>query len=240
MYLYIMKNNNNNILQRPSFIQQKKQQQAVKSKFSLKRPGFRPGNMNNEIKDEEVQMLSPNDRTGTGNRTITRTNFLAPQIKARQIISFEKLQARDIAEGGIKVQLGDKTLERLFKIQVDDPQDKSWIDEKNKRLKAGESEKDILEKPPFGRPQRKINKMSNLGMIGLGLNDKIEGISSALSQGNLGTKEELTQITAQIMEIVSNQENLENMSTNVFWTVNKKHSRIKYKSYLYISIIWIR
>ena len=178
--------------------------------FSLERPTFRAG-----IIDENnvyVPRLERNKRRGLGNRHITRTNFIAPPVKGREVISFEKLQAQDIESAGVKVQLGDKTIEQLLKIQVDDPTDVKWIDEKNRRLRAGETEEEIKQNPPFGRPQRKVSRMTNFGMMGLRLEDKIEAISTALKNGNALPKVQLAEITANIMQLISDQKEVSKMT----------------------------
>ena len=177
--------------------------------FSIKRPSFRAGEIDEPT---SVPALKPNSREGLGNRDITRPNFISPSIKGREALNFERLQAQDISEGGIKVQLGDKTIEKLFKVQVDDPSDIAWIEEKTRRLAGGETEEQINLRPPFGRPQRKISQMKNLGAQGLSIDDNIEMLKSAVSQGNADNRTEMAQMIANTAGLLGNIGNLRNIT----------------------------
>ena len=73
--------------------------------FEFKRPSFLAGTVKNGV---DVIGSIKNRREGNGNWELKRNNFLAPQIKGREMIDFEKLQAQDISEGGIKVQFGEE------------------------------------------------------------------------------------------------------------------------------------
>jgi hypothetical protein len=177
--------------------------------FSFRRPAFRAGAIDEPT---SVQALKPNSREGLGNRDITRPNFIAPPVKGREALNFERLQAQDISEGGIKVQLGDKTIEKLFKVQVDDPSDIAWIEEKTRRIAGGETEAQINARPPFGRPQRKISQMKNFGAQGLGINDNIEMLKGAVNQGNADNRTEMAQMIANTAGILGNLGNLRNIT----------------------------
>ena len=98
-------------------------------------------------------------RSGLGNHDMSRPAALRQPIKARGIIEFDKLQALDIEQSGIKTQLSEKTLTQLRAQEVYDPTDKEWIDAYNVRINAGESEASINRNPPMGRQQRRIGKM---------------------------------------------------------------------------------
>lgn len=108
---------------------QKFQPFASGTPFNINRPGFRAGTMLPNTGDVS---LPKNRRTGLGNYNISRNNFLSPPIRGRDTLDFDRLQAQEIENAGVKVQLGDSTLEKLFKIQIDDPTDLSWIEEKKK------------------------------------------------------------------------------------------------------------
>jgi hypothetical protein len=178
--------------------------------FEFKRPAFKSG-------IEKTKQSNPhfkNIRTGTGNYNIQRNNFIAPGIKGREVIDFEKLQLQDIETAGIKVQLGDKTLQQLFGIQVDDKTDKAWIDEYNRRKAAGESDAQINAMPPFGRPQRKVNKNVNFASQGLALDDKLELLKTAMSSNHIENQAELAKISTSVALILGDQRTLEALTTN--------------------------
>lgn len=131
----------------------------------------------------KIPSFYKNKRRGLGNMRISRPNFISPEIEPRKVISFEELQARDIEQAGIKVQLGDKTLEKLFKIEVPDETDVEWLDEYKRRLNAGETESQIDANPPFGRKQRTKPEMKNLGDQNINLEEKLNVIEKAVKQG---------------------------------------------------------
>ena len=179
--------------------------------FMFQRPTFKSG-IENIDENNKKNVNIENKRTGIGNYNIVRNNYLASPIRGREAIDFEKLQLQDIQDAGVKVQLGDKTLEKLFGIQVEDKTDKSWIDEKDRRLAAGETEAQINANPPFGRPQRKVRKNVNFASQGLALDDKLELIKSAIQNNNVETKEELAEITARISIILGEMNSLEQLT----------------------------
>lgn len=178
--------------------------------FSLQRPAFRSGTVVEP--DKPIPRLGSNNRDGMGNKRIVRNNFISPEIRGREVLSFERLQATDIEQAGIKVQLGDKTIEKLFKVQVGDPTDRNWLEERTRRLAAGETEEQLRVNPPLGRPQRTISKMVNFGAQGLSVDDKIESIKAAVEQGNADNRNEMAQVIAQTAMILGNLGNLRNIT----------------------------
>jgi len=178
---------------------------------ALKRPSYLAGTQNkSRSPSPRVPNLKPSRRTGLGNRRIVRPSSEAPEIRPRDV-DFDKLAAADIEKSGIKVQLGQKTLEQLFKIQVPDPTDVEWIAEKNRRITSGESEADIKANPPFGRQQRTIAKMTNFGASGLNLDEKIKTLQQAVQSGFADNSTTQAQMIANIALILQNQSDLDRM-----------------------------
>ena len=181
----------------------------VDKQFNWNRPAFRSGdraNVNNNVE------MPKNKRTGDGNRNMVRNNFISPPIRGREELDFEKLQAQDISEGGIKVQLGDKTIEQLFKIQVPDPTDIEWLDEYNRRIDDGETPDDLVAMPPFGRPQRQVSQTKNFAQQGESVNNQVEILTAAVLQGHTETKEQMAEITASVARILGSNNNLQQLS----------------------------
>ena len=166
--------------------------------------------------------LPPNIRGNDGNWNMKRNNFIAPPIKGREMIDFEKIQAQDIS-GGIEVQFGDKTSENIFKVQVEDTTDVEWIDEYQRRLKAGDTAQDLINSPPLGRPQRQVSKMRNFGEQGQSVNDKIELLSAVVLQGNTETiyKEQMARILVATAQILDSEENLRSLTQENFQTLER-------------------
>ena len=182
------------------------QPEAKGTPFNISRPGFRAGTM---LPNTGNVPLPKNRRTGLGNYSISRNNFLSPPIRGRDTLDFDKLQAQEIENAGMKVQIGDSTLEKLFKIQVNDPTDVSWIEEKKRRLANGETEEQIEVDPPLGRQQRKVSKMTNFGQQNLSLEDKLEQMKTILSHNGADNRQQKAQTVA---ELASLAENIQKMS----------------------------
>lgn len=178
--------------------------------FSIQRPSFKSGTVVEP--NIPVPNLKGNEREGMGNKRIVRNNFISPAIRGREVLNFERLQAQDVEQAGVKVQLSDKTLEKLFKVQVPDPTDKKWLEEKTRRIASGETEEQIKQDPPLGRPQRTINKMVNLGAVGLSIDDKLESIKAAIEQGGANSNNMVGQLIAQLVSVLDDVKKLQNIS----------------------------
>ena len=190
---------------------QKFQPFASGTPFNINRPGFRAGTMMGNTGDVA---LPKNRRTGLGNYNITRNNFLSPPIRGRDTLDFDRLQAQEIENAGVKVQLGDSTLEKLFKIQVDDPSDVSWIGEKKRRLANGETEEQIEVDPPLGRQQRKVSKMTNFGQQNLSLEDKLEQMKTVLSHNGADNRQQKAQTVAELATLAENIQKMSDSQIN--------------------------
>lgn len=81
------------------------------------------------------------------------------------------------------VEIGDATLDKLLKYDKPDPEDKEWLDERKRRLKNGETEKDLLRNPPFGRKQRTIRVERKFNEVG-SAEEKLRHILEEVKKGN--------------------------------------------------------
>jgi hypothetical protein len=190
----------------------------VDKQFNWNRPAFRSGdraNVNNNVE------MPKNKRSGDGNRNMVRNNFISPPIRGREELDFEKLQAQDISEGGIKVQLGDKTIEQLFKIQVPDPTDIEWINEYNRRIAANETPDDLAQMPPFGRPQRQVSQTKNFAQQGMQLNERVDMLSAAVLQGRTESKEDMGRVMASIANILGSVRDVEQLTSANFSSLRR-------------------
>ena len=185
----------------------------VGSQFELKRPAFKSGTVADKTPDVSLPM---NIREGDGNWVMKRNNFLAPPIKGREQLDFEKLQAQDIATAGIKVQLGDKTIQQLFKVQIQDITDVEWLDEYARRLALGESADQLKNRPPFGRPQRQVSQMKNFSQQSNNVNDRVELLSAVVLQGFTDTRQKSAQVMAAVAALLNNINNLSQMTKDNF------------------------
>lgn len=178
---------------------------------TITRPAFRAGTV--IIKDYTDVKLPTDIRSGLGNYTLIRENFVAPPLMPRVAVDFDKLNAQDLEAQGIKVQLGAKTIEQLFKTYVKDKTDVEWLTEYNRRRTAGETTEQLRNNPPFGREQRKVSKITNFADQSVDLDTKLQRISSSVRQGRDETKVEMANIAAEVARILTDVGNLDAMTS---------------------------
>jgi len=164
-----------------------------------------------KIPNEQVPMYT-SKRTGTGNYNIRRSNFKAEPIKPRNL-NFEKMELQSLQDARQEISIGDKTMDKLFAVQIADPSDGEWLIEVERRRQAGETDKQIAANPPFRRPQRTITKNINFGTAGLKLEDKIELLQTAVMSNSVETQKELTDVITSITLILREVEQLNNNQT---------------------------
>jgi len=184
--------------------------------YPITRPGFRAGS--DTITSPDVPRLRPNSRTGIGNRSIVRNNFLAPAVASRamRVVPFEKLQLQTLKDEGVKVALGDKTIEKIVNIQVDDPSDVEWLAEYTRRKNLGESEEQLKVKPPLGRPQRKVKQSTLLEQKNLDFKDKLEQLTTAVNAGFATSNAEKARITSELALLVDRVRSLVNLTRDQY------------------------
>ena len=164
--------------------------------FSLERPAFKMGTTSAIVDESKRTANLKNKRTGLGNNLIIRQSFETPSVLGRQATNFVLQELLDQQQQGVKVQLGDKTLNALFKLVTVDPEDKEWIAIYNTELtrlmgegKSKEEAEEILKaSPPLGRPQRPTTKMVNFASLvditkptsALSITEKLDALTVSL------------------------------------------------------------
>jgi len=185
--------------------------------FSLNRPAYRDGTSSLNF---TAQKLPPQIRAGLGNRDITRNNFISSIIRPRNVIDFDRLQAIDIETQGQKVQLSDKTIQELFKIKVPDPQDITWIAERNRMIAAFQAqgltpeqiEIELNTNKPLGREQRKINREQSISQSSLSINEKINELAQEVKEGRAESKMQQATIIGQLASTLNNASEIERLT----------------------------
>jgi len=178
------------------------------SAFSLERPAYREGTSS---MDFQAQKMPKQIRAGLGNRDITRANFLSPDIRPRNAIDFDKLQAIDIETQGAKIQLSDKTIAELFKTKIPDPQDVKWIAERDRMrtafqlagLTPAQIEIELNTNKPLGREQRKINGQHNIGQSTLSMGDKLHELEQEVKDGRAESRVQQATIIGQFALVLA-------------------------------------
>jgi len=118
----------------------------------------------------------------------------APGTKSRVPLGVDLMRKIDEEAYGAKVQLSEKTLDKLFNVRVDDPTDEIYINRKRELEAEGRSPQEI--ENIIGR-QRQITKRVNLADSSLAVEDKIELLERAVKSGFDNTREGLSAIVGQ-------------------------------------------
>ena len=189
--------------------------------FSINRPSFLSGVAYTGKTADSIKNI--NHRNGTGNYNIERHNFMASPI-APITLDFDKLQALDIQNNGMKVQLSDKTLNELLNIQVPDPTDVDWIREEQrlravyaaKGLNKQQIDRELEVNKPLGREQRKINRRQAIGSSELTMGQKLEELLQEVKDGRIQSATQKADILTQIALMMTEIKNIENLSATEF------------------------
>ena len=133
----------------------------------------------------------------------------APGVKSRVPLGVELMKKIDEEAYGAKVQLSEKTLDKLFNVRVDDPTDEIYINRKRELEAEGRSPQEI--ENIIGR-QRQITKRVNLADASLAVEDKIELLERAVKSGFDNTREGLSAIVGQTSLLLSDGSFLDKMT----------------------------
>ena len=117
----------------------------------------------------------------------------------------------------LEVNLGQATLTKLLELDVPDPNDSMWLNEKNdiiNRLKStGSTDEQIKEylknNPPLGRKQNTIKSNSqSLASSNLSLSQKIDELQQEINEGRAQTAKQMTNIILNITQILNDIKNI--------------------------------
>ena len=98
-------------------------------------------------------------------------------------------QTKEIIEAPVKptYKLDKETMEKLLGEEIPDPSDVKWLEERARRLAAGETEAQLTAFPPFGRPQKTLKKIQR-------------SLTTSASMSTRRTAEELRKIIQEIKD----------------------------------------
>lgn len=206
----------------------------MSNKFNGRNVQFRPVRVNNSFQIDRPAAdagtrstvsrfvdFPESRRGGIGNRNITRISFTAPEVRPRDPVDFDSINAINLAQFGQKVHLSDKTVNDLLRVNVKDPQDFAWIEEK-KRLEALG-----IDSLPFGRKQRTIQRRINFGEASLNNEERLAAIKSAVDAGRSESREERAQLGVQIAEALTNLDDVKNMTERQLLDITQSIGRLK-------------
>ena len=188
---------------------------------TINRPGFRSGTSIINIQDDKIRPnLRRNRRRGIGNYEIKRPNFITSAIKPRQHTDFDKLQAMDIANDGAKVQLSDKTIEKLLMVDIPDPTDLQWIAERDRLVAQYQAagmtpiqiERELNVNKPLNREQRTIKANRNIGQAVLSMSQKLYNLEKKVDEGRAESRSQQAQIIGQFALVLADTKSIAGLS----------------------------
>lgn len=90
------------------------------------------------------------------NMQLERPSSEAPELIGRQAQSYIDMPKKP------EIRLAKETIAELLQDEIPDPNDFAWLNERQRRLDAGEGEDQLLRFPPLGRQQRKIKQSRSI------------------------------------------------------------------------------
>ncbi len=199
----------------------------IKNQFIIRRPTFKEGTVI-PPPDEgaKTDISTINQRSGRGNRIITRPAFMASAIKPRLGLGFEAYKMFAIGESAV---LRDEQpgLTKTYTIRVPDPTDFKWLDEKKReegrltiaftpaggitspaikaRVDALVAE-ELRRNPPLGRPQKTYTKQTNsIAGESITTEAKLKEVLEEIKQGRVEGKTNTQQIITDTANIISGE-----------------------------------
>lgn len=169
------------------------------------RPAFLGSFEDNTINDKSIVKLPVPKKTGFGDFEIDRPSFLTQSVLPRSFVGFDALNAYDVKQSGIKVQIGDSSINKLMTITIKDPTDKVWIDEYKRRRILGESEDDIRADPPLGREQRMTTKQMQSGQHGDTMSENLSILETLIRNGFTESRDQKIVLGTQLNDIFARQ-----------------------------------
>ena len=195
----------------------------------IQRPGSREGD-DDHVAPAPLQSIK-NNRSGIGNYTIIRPG--AKRINGTsRAVAFSRLSVIDSENAGV-VELGAKTLSKLFDVQVPDNRDITWLAEKARLLakyqatgmSKVEAEREIKVNKPLGRSQRTITKKRNIAESNLSVANKIAELKEEVDQGRVESKTAQTGMTAELVRVFRGMQSLNTLSRAEFNDLKQIASR---------------
>jgi len=118
-------------------------------------------------------------------------------------------QTKEVIEAPKKptYKLDKDTMEKLLGEDVPDPNDVKWLNERARRLAAGETEAQLIAFPPFGRPQKTLKKIqrsltTSASMSTARTNTELAKIIQEIKDGRAETEVGFAEIIGDLQNII--------------------------------------
>jgi DNA-binding protein H-NS len=200
----------------------------------IQRPGSREGD---DMANARVARQSiKNKRSGIGNYTIIRPGAKRTSGVGRSV-AFSRLSVIDSENAGV-VELGEKTLSKLFDVQVPDNRDITWLAEKARLLAkyqaAGmtkvEAEREIKINKPLGRAQRTITKKQNISASNLSVANKVAELKEEVDQGRAESKSDQAMLMRELSRVFGSIRSMQTISSAEFNNLRRIAERVNIPS----------
>jgi hypothetical protein len=161
-------------------------------------------------------------RAGIGNYNLERNNFCAPDVVGRQ---FDLFPAMQLVSPMNTVELGEKTISKLFDIKIPDSTDREWINEEtrqrarltpimrrnNPTLTANQItdlvNQELKRNLPLGREQRYTTGKQNIAQSALTNEQKLNEINEEIKQGRALNIQDKADLMAQLALVLGSTTN---------------------------------
>jgi DNA-binding protein H-NS len=200
----------------------------------IQRPGSREGDDmgNTRVARQSIK----NTRSGIGNYTIIRPGAKRTSGFGRSV-AFSRLSVIDSENAGV-VELGEKTLSKLFDVQVPDNRDITWIAEKARLLAKyqaegmtrSEAEREIKINKPLGRAQRTITKKRNIAESNLSVSNKIAELKEEVDQGRAESRADQAMLVRELSRIFGSIRSMQTISSAEFNNLRRISERVNIPS----------
>ena len=132
-----------------------------------------------------------------------------PGAGERLAVSSDALRSLDVERYGEKVQLSSKTLDKMFNVKIDDPNDVEYDAKKLELQAEGKTPSQI--EALIGK-KRQITKRFNMGDSSLMMKDRLELIERAVQGGFAHNREALGAVMAQLALLANDGSFIEKLS----------------------------
>jgi len=118
-------------------------------------------------------------------------------------------QTAEVIEAPVKptFKLDKETMRELLSEEIPDPNDLTWLAERERRIAAGETEAQLTAFPPFGRPQKMLKKIQRslttaAKMSGARTNAELNKIIQEIKDGRAETEQGFIDIIDDLQNII--------------------------------------
>lgn len=208
----------------------------------FRRDGFKHSPAKSKLEIEKLKEKPSTFKPYKSKRTFATSEVKRPSFYRENIKGRHRINRDRIDPNVTKVELTEKTLNKLLKIKIPDPKDIEWLAEK-KRLIAKyisegrtkeEAEELVKIVKPLGRDQRTIDKLTNLAQLNLDVNSKLKELKQEIIENRANTPAQVGAIAGNLINILQDPNavrDIEKQPDDVFALLNSLTLPLDYQAY---------